>query len=115
MNTFRSIPAFLYLITMVLLPYGHMPLHGTDEAQRSEHHGCTHAHHDPDSESQPDSGTGDDCSLCNLTLLPTEIQSIHASARCAFALCTQAETITLFFSASTAFEQRARAPPFVTV
>lgn len=112
MNTVRSILVVLYFLTMVLLPYGHMPLHASDHAEIAEgHHGCQHNHHEPDSESD----SGDDCSLCNLTILLTDVPAVFHFSDFCFVLHSQTEQNSTHSDPALHLEHKARAPPFLTV
>ncbi|MDF7822863.1 hypothetical protein P4B35_02470 [Pontiellaceae bacterium B12227] len=120
MTAVRSILIFLYFLTMVLLPYGHMPFHAEGHAEVAEgHHGCQHHHHEPDPESDSDSDSesdsGHDCSLCNLTVLLTDVPSVFSFTDFCFTLHTQAERDNTFSDPSLLVEHKARAPPFMTV
>jgi hypothetical protein len=115
MNVMHYMLAWLYLITMVLLPYGHMSQHGSAHTAISDDHGCAHAHHEPDSEPRHESGTENDCSICQLVLLPTEIPSLLTSVDTVFIPCERPEIAHTFIEASIIHDHRARAPPFMTV
>ncbi len=102
----------LYFLTMVLLPYGHMPLHASDHAEAAEgHHGCRHDPSDQDSKSD----SGDECSLCHLTILLSDVPTAFSFSGFHLTLASQAHRASVIADAPICFEHKARAPPYMTV
>ncbi|MDF7798789.1 hypothetical protein P4C99_04905 [Pontiellaceae bacterium B1224] len=115
MRLIRSSLSLIYLTLAVLLPWLHMPMHG--EAHQHESNlvsSCGHNHAAPASE-QPESEEPhhhDDCSLCELILVPADLPELCVHIKNTGISIQEAKPILLPVDEPHFHHQQARAPPF---
>ncbi|MBT8046653.1 MAG: DUF2946 domain-containing protein [Pontiella sp.] len=112
-NRVRTILSITYLLLMVLLPWLHMPLHGSEPADEigSAHDTCAH-HHDHQDEEPHEEG---DCGLCGLAVLPAELPAALNIPAALYIFSDILEVRCGYVDISSERNHQARAPPFMTV
>lgn len=109
---FRTVIAGLYVFLLVLLPYGHMQLHGLGEDDGCGHHHCCGKPNDDSSSQDDDSGTT--CPLCDLAQLAFTAPPVFAAPVLVIRFTIPAEAGEELYGAEIKYTPRARAPPFMT-